>query len=64
MDNFEDIFKKFINQLSDCEILENVFGKEYLRQFGNADYFLKNREIVGELKCSEQDSIPKITRIS
>jgi len=60
MDNFEQIFKRFINQARDCEVLEDVFDKHYLRQFSNADYFLKGREIVAELKCLEQDSMPKL----
>jgi hypothetical protein len=60
MDNFEQIFKGFINQLPGCEVLEDVFDKHRLRQFSNADYFLKNREIVAELKCLEQDSMPKL----
>jgi len=60
MDNFEKIFKRFINQLPDCKVLEDVFDKHHLRQFSNADYFLKNREIVAELKCLERDSMPKL----
>ena len=60
MDNFEQIFKGFINQLPGCEVLEDVFDKYHLRQFSNADYFLKNRKIVAELKCLEQDSMPKL----
>ncbi|MFH0918384.1 MAG: hypothetical protein V1830_04555 [Candidatus Omnitrophota bacterium] len=60
MDNFEQIFKGFINQVPGCEVLEDVFDKHRLRQFSNADYFLKNREIVAELKCLEQDSMPKL----
>ena len=60
MDNFEKIFKGFINQIPGCEVLENVFDKQHLRQFSNADYFLKNRKIVAELKCLEQDSMPKL----
>ncbi len=59
MNNFEQIFKGFINRLPGCEVLEDVFDKHHLRQFSNADYFLKNREIVAELKCLEQDSMPK-----
>ncbi len=60
MDNFEQIFKRFINQLPDCKVLEDVFDKHHLRKFSNADYFLKNREIVAELKCLEQNSMPKL----
>lgn len=60
MNNFEQIFKRFINQLPGCEVLENVFDKHHLRQFSNADYFLKNKEIIAELKCLEQDSMPKL----
>lgn len=62
MDNFEQIFKRFINQLPGCEVLENIFDKHHLRQFSNADYFLKSREIVSELKCLEQDSVPKLQK--
>lgn len=60
MDNFEQIFKGFISQLPGCEVLEDVFDKHRLRRFSNADYLLKNREIVAELKCLEQDSMPKL----
>ena len=60
MDNFEQIFKGFINQLPGCEVLGDVFNKHRLRQFRNTDYFLKNREIMAELKCLEQDSMPKL----
>ena len=63
MHNFEQIFKEFIKQLPDCEVLEDVFDKHHLRQFSNADYFLKNREIVAELKCLEQDSVPKLQEL-
>lgn len=55
--DFEVIFNDFVQGLTDCSLVKEHLDSE---DFQNADYFLKNGEIVAELKCLEKDYAPEL----
>ena len=57
MSAFEQEFNQFMRQEPNCAVLSDLLKSP---PFKNADYLLKDREIVAELKSLELDTTPKL----